>query len=216
MKKQIAEIIVLILVVIPFIAAGIFWQQLPGRMLVHFNFKGEADGYAGSPMALLLLPIVNVLVYVVLIFLPKLMAASEHYELLAKRYLVIRLTLHGFICLLYLVILFYNLYHNANLFLFLIYGLLLFMLITGNNLNNIRPNHFIGVRTSWTMKNPEVWRRTHHLASRLWVVSSLIMMCLIPFLSQLQFVRLSVMYLFAVSLVPVVYSWVIYKKIKTI
>lgn len=216
MKKQTAEIIILILVAIPFIAAVIFWQQLPNQMAVHFNFKGAVDRYGGKAEGLLLLPCVNLLVYAVLKFLPKKMATLEQFALLEKRLNVLRLAVHAFITVLYLVILLYSLHRQVNVLLFIAYGIVLLMLVAGNYINNIKPNHFIGVRTPWTMKNGEVWRKTHHLASRLWVTASLIVMCVIPFLSQLQVSTLMLCYFMTIALLPVIYSWVIYKKVKTI
>ncbi len=216
MKKQIAEIITLVLLVVPFAAAAVFWNRLPNQMAVHFNFEGAADAYGGKPFGLLLLPCINLLLYFILKYLPRMMATGAQFASLEKRLGVLRLTIHGFITSLYLVILLYTLHQKVNVLLFIAYGIVLLMLITGNYLNNIKPNNFMGVRTPWTMKNPEVWRKTHHLTSRLWVIASLVIMCIIPFLSQLQVATLLLFYFMIIALPPVIYSWVIYKKIKTI
>jgi len=212
MKRNTAEIIIVLVVAIPFIAAALCWKQLPNQMAVHFNLKGQADGYGGKPIGLLLLPAVNVAIYLLLKFLPKIIPAGDQFALLEKRFTIIRLTVHGFVTLLYLAILLHTLHYAVNLLLLIMYGVLLVSLVTGNYLNNIRPNHFIGVRTPWTMKNPEVWRRTHHLASRMMVVGSLAVMCIIPFLSELVMISFTLGYMLVVSFVPVVYSWMIYSK----
>ena len=213
MKKQTKEIIIALVVALPFVAAAIFWKQLPGQMAVHFNFKGAADSYGSKPEGLLLLPSINLLVYILLKFLPKLMASPTQFELLEKRLDTLRLAIHCFLAALYLVILRYTLQHGVNVLLFIAYGILLLMLITGNSLNNIKPNHFMGVRTPWTMKNPEVWRKTHYMTSRLWVTVSLVVMCIIPFLSQLQVAIALLFYFTIITIPPLLYSWIIYKKI---
>ena len=217
MKKQIAEIIEVVLLVVPFAAAAVFWNRLPSQMAVHFNFEGTADAYGGKSFGLLLLlPCINLLLYFILKYLPRMMTAAAQFASLEKRLDVLRLTIHGFITSLYLVILLYTLHQKVNVLLFIAYGIVLLMLITGNYLNNIKPNNFMGVRTPWTMKNPEVWRKTHYLTSRLWVIASLIVMCIIPFLSQLQVATLLLFYCVIIVVPPVIYSWIIYKKIKTI
>lgn len=216
MKKQTTEISILALLVIPFAAAAVFWSRLPARMAVHFNFEGAPDAYGGKPFGLLLLPCINLLLYFILKYLPAMMATGEQFALLEKRLDAMRLAIHGFITILYLVILLYTLQQKVNVMLFIAYSIVLLMLITGNYLNNIKPNNFMGVRTPWTMKNPEVWRKTHHLTSRLWVIASLIVMCIIPFLPQLQVARLLLFYFIIIALPPVIYSWIIYKKLKTI
>ncbi|UPK70992.1 SdpI family protein [Chitinophaga filiformis] len=40
---------------------------------------------------------------------------------------------------------------------------MLFIAICGNLLYNARPNRYMGIRTPWTLRNEEVWRRTHHV-----------------------------------------------------
>ncbi|MBE0408941.1 MAG: SdpI family protein [Anaerolineales bacterium] len=37
------------------------------------------------------------------------------------------------------------------------------LLLIGNHLPQIKPNSFVGVRTHWTLKDPDVWRKTNRL-----------------------------------------------------
>lgn len=39
----------------------------------------------------------------------------------------------------------------------------LFIAVCGNLLYNARPNRYMGIRTPWTLRNEEVWRKTHHV-----------------------------------------------------
>lgn len=215
MKKSITEIIILIMLTIPFIAAFIFWDKLPNRMAIHFNFNGEADGFGNKPLGLLMLPVINVLIWLLLKFLPKFIMSQTKFDLFSKRYNIIRLLTHSFITALYLVILMYTLQYKTNVLLFIAYGISILLLVTGNYLNNIKPNNFIGIRTPWTMKNTEVWRKTHHVTSRLWVVASLIMMCIIPFVSELLLSKLLIVYFIVIAIPPFIYSYIIFKKTVT-
>jgi uncharacterized membrane protein len=212
MKKNTTEIIILLVLAIPFIAAFIFWDKLPNQMAIHFNFNGEADGFSSKPFGLLMLPVFNVLIWLLLKFLPKIIMPQQQFDLFSKRYVVIRLLVHSFIMALYLAILMYTLQHRTNIILFIAYGILVLLLVIGNYLNNIKPNNFIGVRTPWTMKNAEVWRKTHHLTSRLWVAASLLMMCIIPFVTELQVSVLLIAYFIIITIPPIIYSYIIYKK----
>ncbi len=212
MKKNLTEIIILVLLAIPFIVAFIFWDELPNQMAIHFNFKGKADGYGSKAVGLLMLPLVNILIYVIFKFLPKLFMPKEQLCLFANRLNVIRLVVHCFITALYIAILLYTLNHQNNILLFIAYGILTVLLVTGNYLNNIKPNYFMGIRTPWTLQNAEVWRKTHHLTSRLWVAASLVMMCIIPFVSQAQVSVLLLIYFIIIAVPPFIYSYIIYKK----
>ena len=141
------ELIIWIVLAIPFIAAVIFWDKLPDRMAIHFNFKGEADGFGNKPVGILMLPVINLLIWVLLKFLPKFIVTAQQFNLFSKRYNIIRLVLHCFITSLYLVIFLYTLQHNINVLLLIAYGILILLLVTGNYLNNIKPNNFIGIRS---------------------------------------------------------------------
>ena len=206
------ELIIWIVLIIPFIAALTYWDKLPDRVAIHFNFKGEADGFGNKPMGILILPVINLLIWVLLKFLPKFIMTQLQFNLFSKRYNIIRLLVHSFISALYLVILLYTLQHKTNVLLFIAYGILILLLVTGNYLNNIKTNNFIGIRTPWTMKNVDVWRKTHHLTSRLWVAASLIMMCIIPFVTELQVSVLLIAYFIIITIPPIIYSYIIYKK----
>jgi uncharacterized membrane protein len=212
MKKNLTEIIILALLVIPFAAALIFWDDLPSQMAIHFNFKGEADIYGSKVVGLLMLPLVNILIYTILKFLPAIFINKGQFGLFAKRLSIIRLVVHCFITALYIAVLLYTLNHQSNILLFIAYGILMVLLITGNYLNNIKPNYFMGIRTPWTLQNAEVWRKTHHLTSRLWVTASLLMMCIIPFVPQVQVSVLLLVYFIIIAIPPFVYSYIIYKK----
>lgn len=48
------------------------------------------------------------------------------------------------------------------------------LLVLGNSLGRVRPNWILGVRTPWTLDNPEVWRKTHHVAAWLLVGSGIV------------------------------------------
>jgi uncharacterized membrane protein len=42
-------------------------------------------------------------------------------------------------------------------------------------MNNIKPNYFVGIRTPWNLEDPENWRKTHRLGSKLWFFGGLIL-----------------------------------------
>ena len=71
----------------------------------------------------------------------------------------------------------------------------------------------MGIRTPWTMKDPEVWRKTHHFTARLWVAAAVIVMCVVPFLTQQLLMMVLPVYFTLLLIPPVLYSWRTSKKI---
>jgi uncharacterized membrane protein len=90
-------------------------------------------------------------------------------------------------------------------------GFFLFFGLIGNVMGKVRKNFWVGIRTPWTLASEVVWERTHRLAAWLFVavgvggfVAALLgappLWCLIG--------------LVAASVVPVVYSLVLYKRLE--
>jgi len=89
----------------------------------------------------------------------------------------------------------------------------LFIAICGNLLYNARPNRFMGIRTPWTLRNEEVWRKTHHVGG-IWCFAAGItgfIICIFAPESMLRFVLSAVIIL--ISVVSIGYSYWLYRKI---
>ena len=90
-------------------------------------------------------------------------------------------------------------------------GVGLLFIVLGNYMGKVRKNFFIGIRTPWTLASDEVWSRTHRLGGKVLILIGLFMMLN-------GFVRFSERWLMAAiiaaALVPVVYSYVIYRNIE--
>ena len=86
--------------------------------------------------------------------------------------------------------------------------------ITGNYMNSIKPNYFIGIRTPWTLEDSEVWKKTHRFASKLWIVGGVLMTvsAFIPFLKGSPFFILGAVLILAG--IPFIYSYQLFNKLK--
>ncbi len=85
--------------------------------------------------------------------------------------------------------------------------LLVFLVILGNFLSNLRPNYFAGIRTPWTLENPETWRATHRLGGRLMFFGSLILLIVQFFLRAEVFGWLFFGAIFSLVVWVIFYSW---------
>ena len=88
---------------------------------------------------------------------------------------------------------------------------LLFMGL-GNFFKTIQPNYFLGIRTPWTLESESVWKSTHRLAGVLWLVGGLLMVMMGLFVDGAPIILLTVIVAVVVSLVPMGYSWMAFKK----
>jgi uncharacterized membrane protein len=84
--------------------------------------------------------------------------------------------------------------------------------VMGNRMGKVRQNFFLGIRTPWTLVDPEVWVRTHRLAGKLMVGAALISL----FLSLTGASMLIVLPLVLFSvLAPAAYSYLLYRKLNS-
>jgi uncharacterized membrane protein len=210
LKKEWALLVIL---VIPFIIIAFYWDVLPDQIPLHWNFKGEANRW-GPKSSIFEIPLVNIGISLLLIFLPKIDPRKSNYELFPRAYRMVRLVLAAFLFSIFLIGIAptAGLTINATTFVFI--ALPLLFLVIGNFMRSFRQNFFAGIRTPWTLDNPIVWEKTHRLASWIWTGGSLLMLIAVLLLgSSTALPYLFVIYIVLLTLIPIVMSYIYYKRI---
>lgn len=88
----------------------------------------------------------------------------------------------------------------------------LMLMVMGNFLGKTRSNFFIGIRTPWTLSSDEVWRRTHRLGGKLFMVAGAAMTAGAWVLAEANLKYLIVAGVVPASVIPVVYSWWLWRQ----
>lgn len=208
------EFLTLLLLALPFVYLAFTWHQYPAQVPIHFNHHGQADRYGSKTFGLLLLPAINVALYLLLKYLPRLDPRQANLALFKEKYALIRLFIHLFLVFIFFLVAFSaqqgtspRLYPKL-----VVMGVLLLFIMLGNYFSTMRPNYFVGIRTPWTLENPEVWKRTHRFAGRLWVFSCLALLLVLLF-TELPHPLFLVSFLVLISLIPMGYSYFLYRKL---
>jgi uncharacterized membrane protein len=94
-------------------------------------------------------------------------------------------------------------------------GFSLSWLLMGNILGKVRPNATTGIRTPWTYRSPEVWRRTHRLAGRLMVLAGVLGLLGALLLPGMLALWLVVGLVLVSALGPAAYSYLLWRKLST-
>jgi len=85
-------------------------------------------------------------------------------------------------------------------------------------IENITPNRHMGIRTPWTLKNEFVWKKTHKLGSYTFMIAGFILLvyALTTFISKNFFYAIIgwIIAIFLVVVVPIIYSYYEYSKLK--
>jgi len=163
----------LILVAAMFLLAAISWSLVPERIPVHWNFAGEVDRYGGKFEALLGIPLVTLVVYLLMLFLPRVDPGKPNYERFLSTYTVIRCVIVVFMCFVYgmLLLTAYGYAVSVSTVVPLAVGGL--FIVLGNLMGKIRPNWFVGIRTPWTLSSKLSWNKTHRVGGWLFILMGL-------------------------------------------
>lgn len=141
-------------------------------MPLHWNFRGEVDGWGGPWQAALLIPALATGVYFLILVLDwgrldfraaRCMASATKRQV---RLLVLLLlgTMHGLI----LGTALKGGTPRTSLLMACMAG---FLVLLGNLMPRLEPNAWVGIRIPPTLENREVWRQTHRRTGR-WLVAA--------------------------------------------
>jgi uncharacterized membrane protein len=209
------ELFLLLITIAPIVYLFIVWNKLPEQVPIHWNFQGEIDRYGSKLYLGGLVLFINIPIYFLMLFLPKIAAKQGNLERMGKKYYRLRLILQLFMsAIVFVILLVSSGATQIPIETLLGYCFIFFMLLFGNYMGSIRQNHFMGIRTPWTLENEEVWKKTHHLGGRLWIGGAIIGFILL-FLLPNNWALMSVIALMVIPMIlAVIYSFVLFKKLK--
>lgn len=215
-KKLLKELLLLVIAFAPLIYLGMIWSDLPESIPMHWNFQGEVDGWGSKWELLVLNLVVNIPIYLLMLFLPNLSAKKESIDLMGNKYYMMRLILQLFMSAIFLSIMLVTAGTiNIGIDVLLSGCFAMFMILFGNYMISIRPNYFMGIRTPWTLENEEVWKKTHQLGGRLWVAGGILGLLGMLFLPQNWAFAWIITLMLAPMIVALVYSYILFKQLKT-
>ena len=200
-------------VLLPFIYLSYLWNSLPEKVPMHWNYKGEIDDWGTKYSLLGLIFLLPVFTYVLMLAIPKI-DPKKRIELMGGKYYQIKFVLVVFISVLALFII--HLCKSQTLsspsIVFVLIGLLFMAL--GNYFKVIKQNYFLGIKTPWTLESEEVWKLTHILAGKLWIVGGLLIVIFSLVIPEDINFYLFIIITAIITIVPIVYSYLIFRKLK--
>jgi uncharacterized membrane protein len=187
------------------------YPRLPPRVVMHFDAAGQPNGYGSRLEAVILVPLVMLGLRALFELPPRIDPRRENYQRFGDTYWLMVNGLLLFLGALHVALLAYalGLPLRIDRVVAVAFGLLL--VVIGSYLARVEPNWFVGIRTPWTLSSEAVWRGTHRLGGRIFVVGGL--MCLLTVLvpTRAAFPVLVGVLLVCV-LVSVVISYVLWKQ----
>jgi uncharacterized membrane protein len=216
MNKTLKTVVWLIMAT-PLIYLSIVWKNIPSVIPVHYDLKGTADRFGDKTELLLMTGIITVLnlgVYLLLINMHRIdpkRYALENKDRILRIAFAVSVFISAFLCM----FIYNSMFPGGKFMMRLIFASigLLFSFI-GNYMHNIKPNYFAGIRLPWTLENEENWRKTHLLGGKLFFAAGLLITISSLLLPLIIGIFVSFVILLTVTIIPVIYSYRLYKKQK--
>ena len=209
--KRLSDVLGLLLVIAMFVVVATLYPSLPDPMPTHWNADGQVNGWMPKFWGAYFLPLLMTGMWLVFLVLPKISPHGFEMEPFLRAWGVLKVTILVLMAFIgYLAL--RAAMHGGELPqtpIFVAIGIL--FAVMGNLLGKVTRNFFVGIRTPWTLASEEVWYRTHRLAGKLFVIGGFFVVA-----ASLAGLRLWPLFVSigVAALVPVVYSYVIYRKLE--
>lgn len=188
---------------------------LPPIVSTHWDAAGNGDGYMPKLLNAVLIPFLSIGLFLLLRFVsllsPRL--SDQDPRVMQKIVGVLLIGILLFLLITQMVTLAVLLSIPINVLFVINFAVSALFIFIGNYLGKVRRNFRLGIKTPWTLANDSVWERTHRLGGWLFVAAGVFGMvtAFIP-LMRIWGVVGSIL---IVSVVLIVYSYVVYRQVET-
>lgn len=210
--KPVHSLFLSVLFLLVLLAAFLWlYPQMPASVPVHWNVQGRIDGY-GSPINAVATPMIIIaFVALLTLVLPAISPRGFEIKPFISVFVIVMLAVQAFVLVAALGVLMNAAGHPLGRLMTRMLPVGVLLMILGNYMGKLRKNFFAGIRTPWTLASDEVWERTHRFAGWLFMPAGLIVV--IGALVNAP-ATLSMGVIFAAAFIPVVYSYLVYRRIE--
>jgi len=207
-----AIIIAAVLVFFSFVVGLYLYPNMPATLDSHWNSAGQADGTSSKFSGLFAIPIVSLVLFLVMLFIPRIDPRKENIKKFQGYYDAIVLVMVVFFFYVYVLSIWWNLGWRFNFGIALLPAFTVLFWFMGLLLEKAKMNWFIGIRTPWTLSSERVWNKTHKVGARLFKVAALITLLGLVFRDQAILFVIVPVVVFAIYLIA--YTYVEYRRKK--
>jgi uncharacterized membrane protein len=167
-KSKILLLVHIGFLLISFAITAAVFEQLPRIVPMHWNIRGEADGF-GSRGTVWISPVINLLMFGLFQGLTYAIAKDEKQK---NALMLLGVSLSGFFLLLQILILAASLKYQVDMTRWMGLGLCVMFMMMGGAMKDLPRNGLAGIRLPWTMKSDEAWAVSHHRAAKIMIYGS--------------------------------------------
>lgn len=209
MKKKFLKYL---LMIAPFLMIMAVYSKLPAEVPMHWNIHGEIDRY-GSKNELFLIAGLNIFLGIFMSAMAKIDPKQKNYARFRETYDWMIIWTLGFMTVMMGIVLAETIVPgtlNISKVVCIMVGILFIAL--GNMMPKVKQNFFTGVKTPWALSSEEVWNKTQRLGGKSLVLGGVLILASGFLNSGEATVFLIILVAVLVSILPMVMSYIWYKK----
>jgi uncharacterized membrane protein len=187
------------------------YPRLPATVATHWSLRGAPDDFSSRAWAISLIPLVIVVMTGLFNVLPKVDPRRENYAKFLTSYWLIANAVIVFMLVAHAMTIAAGLGYSVKIDRLMPVGIGLLFVFLGNYLTRVEPNWFVGIRTPWTLSSDTVWHKTHRTGGWVMVIAGLVLVAG-AFLPRGAFLPLFVVTIVIMPLIPIVQSYVLWKR----
>lgn len=195
-----------VIILAPIVVGLILWDRLPAQMATHFDANGVADDWSPKEFAVFGLPLLLLAVHWFCMAFTSVDPKKQNFSdkiitLMMWLCPVISIAGNGATYL-------YALDNTVNTVPMALLLVGCIFLVIGNYMPKMKQSYTIGIKIPWALNSEENWNRTHRLGGRTFMLAG-ILTIIAGFMQLFWLVPVA---LIIAAFIPVIYSFVLYKK----
>lgn len=199
------------IVLLTVVASAVAYPELPADLAIHFDATGTPDSVVSKPVGLALAPLLAAGIVALFKILPAIDPLGKNVAEFQRYYDLVAVVTVGVVAYAHAVVLVWNLGYRFDVTQAIVPVLAVTYYVTGLVVENASRNWFVGIRTPWTLSDERVWDETHERSGILFKTAAAITLLALPFPGY--FTLLAIGPIVVAALVPMVYSFVLYRRL---
>lgn len=200
-----------LLTLLPILAGLLLWDRLPEAFATHWGFDGQADGFSNPAFAVFVPPLILLAAHWLCIFATARDPKNQNRNRKPFGMVLWIIPIMSNLACALMFSLALGAEFSVSRVMNLAFGLM--FLVIGNYLPKCRQNYTIGIKVPWTYTSEENWNATHRFGGRVWMVGGLLIL-MSSFLPRASGIPLMLIAMIALAAIPVVYSYLFYRRQK--
>jgi uncharacterized membrane protein len=211
-KNDIVTLVITTLVcLLPLALYAAVYADLPDQVPYHWNVSGQPNSW-GAKEFIWIIPVAMALMNT---FMQLMMFITPQKNNIPKVFKKIVAWIIPFITMiLFPVTIFYSLGVNISISLVALLMIGILIVVLGNYMPKLRQNYVAGIKIPWTLNNEENWNKTNRLAGWLFSIGGLVIIIEAFTMQSIPLIMfiVTITELVIITVIPIIYSYVLYKK----